>query len=319
MAFEKQVPEWLAAGIEPPESLKKSGFTAGYKPPADYFNWFWHTVSEALRELQAMTPEGIGAVPASRTVNGKQLGNDVSLTAGDVGAAESSHTHDYLPLSGGVMTGQGFYLNNKTGRIVNNANGLWLRTASSDVDNNADSRHLKLWNSTYQTDLAKALALFDTTTGKDYLLYGQHNKPTPADVGALPLSGGELSGELIVNENFQVRKTFEDVPYRSYVKPINYALGGDYCTGLIHYVNGANDSQFFFNRNGVALRDNANSKLYQIYGQHNVTAMRSESLNRTTKVNAHDTNYTTLIARGTSLNSVETNPTANGAIAWTYE
>lgn len=43
------------------------------------------------------------------------------------------------------------------------------------------------------------------------------------------------------------------------------------------------------------------------------------ALNRTTSVNIADTNYTTLMARGTSLNSVETNPAVNGAIAWTYE
>lgn len=52
MAFEKQVPQWNAEGTEPPSTLKESGFTAGYKPPAAYFNWFWHTVSQCLTELQ---------------------------------------------------------------------------------------------------------------------------------------------------------------------------------------------------------------------------------------------------------------------------
>ena len=41
-------------------------------------------------------------------------------------------------------------------------------------------------------------------------------------------------------------------------------------------------------------------------------------LNRTTAVNVADTNYTTLMARGTSLNSADTAPAVNGAIAWTY-
>lgn len=52
MAFEKKVPVWKAQGVEPPESLKESGFEAGYKPPAPYFNWQWFRVSEALIELQ---------------------------------------------------------------------------------------------------------------------------------------------------------------------------------------------------------------------------------------------------------------------------
>ena len=42
-------------------------------------------------------------------------------------------------------------------------------------------------------------------------------------------------------------------------------------------------------------------------------------LNRQTAVNAADTNYTTLMARGMSLNSAETTPAVNGAIAWQYE
>lgn len=53
MNFEKQVPDWNAEGVEPPVSLKESGFEAGYKPPAAFFNWFWHGVSACLAELQA--------------------------------------------------------------------------------------------------------------------------------------------------------------------------------------------------------------------------------------------------------------------------
>jgi hypothetical protein len=46
-----------------------------------------------------------GKVPTSRTVNGKALSSNISLTASDVGAAASSHTHNYLPLSGGNLSG----------------------------------------------------------------------------------------------------------------------------------------------------------------------------------------------------------------------
>lgn len=41
-------------------------------------------------------------------------------------------------------------------------------------------------------------------------------------------------------------------------------------------------------------------------------------LNRTTNVNASDTNYTTYMARGEALFSSETTPTVNGCIAWQY-
>lgn len=44
-------------------------------------------------------------VPTSRTVNGKALSSNISLSAGDVGAAPASHSHSYLPLAGGTMNG----------------------------------------------------------------------------------------------------------------------------------------------------------------------------------------------------------------------
>lgn len=40
-----------------------------------------------------LTCAQLGAVPTSRTVNGKPLSANVSLTASDVGAAPSGHTH----------------------------------------------------------------------------------------------------------------------------------------------------------------------------------------------------------------------------------
>lgn len=54
MDFENKVPEWHAEGLEPSEELKTTGFTAGYKPPAGFFNWFWHGVSVCLSELQRL-------------------------------------------------------------------------------------------------------------------------------------------------------------------------------------------------------------------------------------------------------------------------
>lgn len=45
-------------------------------------------------------------VPTSRTVNGKALSANIKLSAGDVGAAAASHSHSYLPIAGGTMTGK---------------------------------------------------------------------------------------------------------------------------------------------------------------------------------------------------------------------
>ena len=59
-----------------------------------------------------------------------------------------------------------------------------------------------------------------------------------------------------------------------------------------------------------------------IQTQLNAKASSSDintALNRTNAVNVANTSYTTFMARGTSLNSSDKNPTVNGTIAWTYE
>ena len=56
-----------------------------------------------------------GLVPETRTVNGKPLGGDITLTAEDVGAAGKEHTHtDYLPKKAPQFTGR---LSTKRGNI----------------------------------------------------------------------------------------------------------------------------------------------------------------------------------------------------------
>lgn len=95
----------------------------------------------------------------------------------------------------------------------------------------------------------------------------------------LPISGGALTGQLTVMDNFNINKTYDNTEYKTYVRPLNYALGDEYTTGLIHYIGTTNNSQLLFNKNGVALRDNVAGKLYQLFGQHNAataaTSIRS--------------------------------------------
>lgn len=62
-------------------------------------------------------------VPTSRTVNGKALSANITLSAGDVGAAAASHSHSYLPLAGGTMTG----------KINRGAGGFWISARNNVV------------------------------------------------------------------------------------------------------------------------------------------------------------------------------------------
>lgn len=79
------------------------------------------------------TLAGLGGVPTSRTVNGKALTSNISLTAGDIGAAATNHTHDtYLPLAGGTMTGYIDFGSNSNGLswTTNNGTTIHLRPYS---------------------------------------------------------------------------------------------------------------------------------------------------------------------------------------------
>ena len=62
-------------------------------------------------------------VPTSRTVNGKALSANISLSAADVGAAAASHSHSYLPLAGGTMTG----------RILRGNGGTWISARNNTI------------------------------------------------------------------------------------------------------------------------------------------------------------------------------------------
>ena len=94
---------------------------------------------------------------------------------------------------------------------------------------------------------------------------------TASQAGALPTTGGALSGALTVIDNFNVNKTYDSLEYKTYLRPVNYSIGnnGEYSTGLIHYKGDQNNAQLMFNKDGVMLRDNVNAKAYKLYGQHN--------------------------------------------------
>lgn len=103
----------------------------GYTPPKTDTNT-WRPVQNNLtstatdQSLSAAQGKALNEkfgsyVPTSRTVNGKALSANITLSAGDVGAAPSSHSHSYLPLAGGTMTG----------KINRGAGGKWIYARSN--------------------------------------------------------------------------------------------------------------------------------------------------------------------------------------------
>lgn len=115
--------------------LTKANVTTalGYTPPTTDTNT-WRPIQNNLtstatdQSLSAaqgkILNEKFGSyVPTSRTVNGKALSSNITLSAGDVGAAAASHSHSYLPLSGGTMTG----------RILRGSGGSWISARNNAI------------------------------------------------------------------------------------------------------------------------------------------------------------------------------------------
>lgn len=52
MSFQEQLPEWNNAGGEPSQAKKDEGWLPGEKPPASFFNWFFHRTYKNIVELR---------------------------------------------------------------------------------------------------------------------------------------------------------------------------------------------------------------------------------------------------------------------------
>lgn len=70
--------EWSSEGVEPSETLKKTGFKGGYKPPAEIFNYFLHNSEVCITELQKETTNAQSTANAAKTV-----AENAQITAGN--------------------------------------------------------------------------------------------------------------------------------------------------------------------------------------------------------------------------------------------
>ena len=125
-----------------------------------------------------------------KSVNGS---GNVSWSLSEIGAAAASHTHNYLPLTGGTLSGN-VVLNNNVAIGGKDTSGTTKWLAWVDKANNAqfgDVAIKSVINSNANPEV--------NVGGKGiYTLYHTGNKPTAAEIGALPLTGGTLTGKIDV-------------------------------------------------------------------------------------------------------------------------
>lgn len=194
MAFEKIVPEWNAEGIEPPESLKTSGFEPGYKPPAAYFNWFMHGTGEAVKELQekaasaddiaanadaaaahannknnphGVTAEQVGAATTEQlSAHANNKNNPHGVTAEQIGAAPKEHTHSIDDIEGASGKSAARFV------VGTSANGWTAADCDYLCDGTADD-----------VEINAALAALPSAGGEVLLLDGEYMLTASVNIG----------------------------------------------------------------------------------------------------------------------------------------
>lgn len=115
---------------------------------------------------------------------GDTMTGDLTINSGDWPSI-------FLKATGATNAGYLEGSKNSTGSL-----GLWSQNAAN---NNATRRGLRLVNSEGNSSIANALILSDLAEGvarKDYKIYGEHNKPTPADIGAAASSHNHAASNI---------------------------------------------------------------------------------------------------------------------------
>lgn len=83
--------------------------------------------------------------------------------------------------------------------VVGGEDATYIAVYNVDGDAN-NCRSFAIIDSINASNIKDSLCLIDRANGTptSYKLYGTHNKPTPGDIGAIPSTGGVLSGSLTV-------------------------------------------------------------------------------------------------------------------------
>ena len=102
----------------------------------------------------------VGAVPSSRTVNGKALSADISLSAADVGAAAGSHTHAASDITSGVTNNT-----STSGSIAGSTNLLTMNTLRYALNRTTS---VAAADTSYTTYMARGMSLRSSAVTPTY-------------------------------------------------------------------------------------------------------------------------------------------------------
>ncbi|QCQ71968.1 phage tail protein [Citrobacter sp. TBCP-5362] len=229
---------------------------------------------------KAKSLSNIGGVPKTTEINGYQLSDDIDLSFNDVGAMP-------VEVNGVIRDGATMAAANKGGwwRVV-----VTNPAAMSDFPARPNGTKLygygymfvmlseNSWLQHYYSHRGEVAIRQEWTTGPTTdvewnIDYNPANKPTAGDVGALPVSGGEVQGPVTVKRNNAAITIKNASPNLSL-----YMLGVDENGGNLFYVGrgGAGYAVALYNykgSNGINLNEDG-SILISLPAGKNVTTNR---------------------------------------------
>ena len=161
------------------------------------------SVSEALaatpKAVKAANDNANGRVPSGRKVNGRALSADISITAQDIFNGQAVGIGNAADLN--AYTTPGLYYQPANAQAQTGSNYPEANAGSLEVYKHAGITQIyRIYNSSR----SYVRTLYSGTWSGWTKQYDAANKPTAGDVGALPITGGTVTGNAAVNGTLSV-------------------------------------------------------------------------------------------------------------------
>ena len=261
-----------------------SDFPTSFTPSA-------HASSHKTGGSDAISPSDIGAVPTSRTVNGKALSENISLTASDVGLGNvpnvttNNQTPTYSQASSLTNITSGEKLSVSMGKIMKAIADFITHKSSTSNPHGVTASQISAVP-TSRTVNGKALSSNISLGASDVGAVAKNEDVVIQKSGA---AYDSIFGQGTRNALMRVRNVAGNANDQRTLALFDSTQRPDLATAL----------RFYDVTSGA-------EKIYYLYGEHNPSAGAS-----------YQTPDTSLL-RNSKLVTADTNPTVNGEICWTY-
>ena len=248
--------KWDNSGTEPSASLKQSGFTAGYLPPAETFNYFLHNHQVCIEELQEKFDSIDGNVGCGKLMEGKEVSPTYGTTV--IAGTRSEIYNDTRPRTFDQTSAEMIY---NIQMICNEANSSATVTWNTRVPCKAKYRHYTPttnWNvytevtSTYEykhsatiTGLSKQAYSLEikcyNSGGTEYTITREFTFPTGLKLEASSMIYNvqavcnEADGSALISWDTKLSGTSQISHYRTVSQWGTYRLASS-ISGYKHYI-----------------------------------------------------------------------------------